>query len=210
MLGVINVIAETPLATQIELAREADYMLLPGEEAPTEAQEASLSALAHSATATLTETVTAATSAPTQSQTSSATLSHRGLSGGAVAGVAIGAVAATLIIVGLLLLMRRNRSLRHKLERARASSKPAGSSGPSMVSPVHWNDGDGRGRDGQYLSYPSHQGHNRFSREPDPPTNPPAMAENPRPDDLAGRLSPPAQFSFNGEQYVAVPARDYQ
>ena len=124
MVGVINANANTSLVTQIELAREEDYMLLPGEPFPNEQVEASLSRLAHSATMTTQIfTATASSQSSTSNASGSASEKTSNLSSGAVAGVAIGAAILALVLAALFFLMRRTRSLKRKLELKNAASK---------------------------------------------------------------------------------------
>ena len=61
MVGVIHDNGSTSITTQIKLAKESDYMLLPGESFPSEA-ESSVAALASTATATVTEDAATQTS----------------------------------------------------------------------------------------------------------------------------------------------------
>lgn len=209
MLGVINANADTPIATQIQLAREADYMVLPGQQAPDEAQLASLSALAAPATSTVTETMsmpmTMTGSAPSSSMSSvMANLrdkaNHQGLSSGVVAGIAVGVAAAAFIIIGVLFLLYRNRKLQRKLERERANAQAAGSSGQSMVGPTTYYQ----------EPYPRNS-HSGYPPYPTKPFDRTAVTQSWHGDETGGRMSPPpAPFSFNGEQYVAVPAREYK
>lgn len=122
MVGVINANASTSLATQLRLAREADYMLLPGQQFPSEAVQASLSKLAHSATTT-TRVVTTTAKSPTSSASPAPGGSSSGLSTGTVVGIAVGAAVAALVVAALFLLMRRTKKLKRKLELKTAASK---------------------------------------------------------------------------------------
>lgn len=144
MVGAINANGSTSLATQIRLAHEADYMLLPGQQFPSEAVEASLSALAHSATiTTTTEVVTKPSSSTTPPRPSQpADRSSGGLSSGAVAGIAVGAAIVALVVAALFFLMCRTRSLKRKLELKSAASgvpptwqQPGSPGAPSPYAP---------------------------------------------------------------------------
>lgn len=218
MLGVINANAETPLTTQIKLARNSQYMLTPGEEAPNEAQLASLSAAAQTATATITvsdSSPTATASGAAAGNTSGSSHSSS-LSSGAVAGIAIGTAAAALIVAGLIFLVRRNHLLERKLHDERTKSQYGGPPGPDMAIPSpatyknHSSFGAGGGQ--MLAGYVPYRDLNRNSRDPNNPFDSVVTTESWRDDEFgAGRMSaPPAAFSFNGEQYVAVPAREYQ
>lgn len=100
-------------------------MLLPGQQFPSEAVEASLSALAHSATVTTTtEVVTKpATSSQPSKPSQPAEHSSSGLSSGAVAGIAVGAAIVALVVAALFFLMCRTRKLKRKLELKQAVSR---------------------------------------------------------------------------------------
>ncbi|KAK4561325.1 hypothetical protein LTR86_004642 [Recurvomyces mirabilis] len=129
MLGVINPGTTQLLNNQIELAKEANFMIEPGEALPTSAFQ-SLSSLAATATQ-VTLTVTATNSwEPTASATSAATSpaaaattspatakSSSALSPGAIAGIAIGAAAVALIAGGLIFMLGRNKSMKEELGR---------------------------------------------------------------------------------------------
>jgi len=129
MLGVINPGTSQLLDNQIELAKQANFMIEPGETLPTSAFQ-SLSSLAATATqVTLTVTATnsweptaSATSATTNSAaaattTAAAAKSSGSLSAGAIAGIAIGAAAVALIAGGLFFMLGRNKSMKEELGR---------------------------------------------------------------------------------------------
>ncbi|KAK4893788.1 hypothetical protein LTR27_007813 [Elasticomyces elasticus] len=142
MVGVINPNASTSLNTQIELSRQADYMLLPGQAVPEDAMQ-SMSSLAATAT-TATVTVTATNSVPTSgsSQYSYATTSSAaapsstaqddppvtshssGLSPGAIAGISVGAVAVAAIAAALFFFLGRTKTMKDELNRLRGRPAP--------------------------------------------------------------------------------------
>ncbi|EMC95512.1 hypothetical protein BAUCODRAFT_157927 [Baudoinia panamericana UAMH 10762] len=140
MLGVINPTAQTPLDTQLELAKQANYMLEPGENLPIQAKN-SLSSLAATATPfTLTVTATnslepTTTSSPptsataTSSPTASAAPSAVTLSSGAIAGIAVGAAAVLALAAALFFFLGRNKGLKDELTRLRGNA-PAGPQSP--------------------------------------------------------------------------------
>lgn len=119
MVGVINANASTSISTQIALAREASYQLIPGEPFPNEAQQASLASLAHTATtATLTVTATGAGSSESGEYAGDSHEHHgsAGLSSGAIAGIAVGAAVAGIVVAALAFLLCRTRALKKKLD----------------------------------------------------------------------------------------------
>nr|OQO23917.1 hypothetical protein B0A51_07307 [Rachicladosporium sp. CCFEE 5018] len=125
MLGAINPVAETPLLTQMALAKEADYSLLPGQALPDSALS-SLSALAQTAT-TVTVTAshtsaaatTAAAAATTTAATAAASSSHSALSAGAIAGIAIAGVVVLALAAGLFYFFGRSKTLKEQVQQAR-------------------------------------------------------------------------------------------
>ena len=135
MLGGINLNASTSLATQLKLARQADYMLLPGEPFPSEEKYASMSKLAHTATVVSTVTATPTQAAPVSSAAADDHEDHSaGLSTGAVAGIAVGAAGAALIAAALIFLLCRTRSLKRKLEKQKAEAQPPIQPDPNVQS----------------------------------------------------------------------------
>ena len=92
MVGVINPNASTSLAKQQQLAEASSFMLLPGEDWPSEGSIPS--GVASSSTSSTSPT--AATSAPTVTQTTVAAAASHGLGAGAIAGIAIGGAAVLL------------------------------------------------------------------------------------------------------------------
>jgi hypothetical protein len=121
MVGVINANASTSISTQISLAREASYQLIPGEPFPNEAQQASMESLAHTATtATLTVTETPAHSSAAypdgDDDDDNGHHGSAGLSDGAIAGIAVGAAIAGIGAAALFFLLCRTRSLKKQLD----------------------------------------------------------------------------------------------
>lgn len=136
MVGGINLNASTPISNQIGLARQADYMLLPGEPFPSEAEQASLASLAAKAT-TATFTVTATGGGHSHSGSAGAYSGDKhydeesGLSTGATAGIAVGAAVVALAGAGLLLLLLRTRKLKKKLDAQANANAAAGGNVPN-------------------------------------------------------------------------------
>lgn len=147
MVGVINANASTSISTQIALARQADFQLIPGEPFPNEAQQASMASLAATATtATLTVTATPA-STPTESSSYGSSgdndddYSHdhssAGLSTGAIAGIAVGAGIGGIAAAALFFLWCRTRSLKKQLDQQQATAQP-------QPPPPAWYNNDSR------------------------------------------------------------------
>jgi hypothetical protein len=125
MVGVINPNDTQTLDRQIEYAKEAEFMVAPGEDLPTEAS----STLSH------------ATSAPTGATSSTPAPSGGSskLSGGAIAGIVVGAVAFLAICAALFFFVGRTKSLKEVLERKDATvnkNTPGGEAGPNMTNPM--------------------------------------------------------------------------
>lgn len=105
MVGVINPNASTSLQQQKQDAKDSSFMLLPGEPWPSEANDP------FTTTASTHAPTTTSTSAPAATTSSSHLHSHSGLSGGAIAGIVIGAAAVTLgAAVALFLCGRHSRN----------------------------------------------------------------------------------------------------
>jgi hypothetical protein len=141
MVGVINANASTSISTQIALARQADFQLLPGEPFPNEKQQASLASLAATATtATLTVTATGAHESNEaygyghdHSDDASSNLPTRScLSNGAIAGIAVGAAIGGIAIAALFFLMCRTRSLKKQLDQQQQQQMAAQQQQPFM------------------------------------------------------------------------------
>ncbi|KAK5713372.1 hypothetical protein LTR17_017617 [Elasticomyces elasticus] len=147
MVGVINPNASTSLNTQIELSRQADYILLPGQAVPEDAMQSmsSLAATATTATVTVTATksvptsessqdpyaITSSSSAPSSTaQDDPPVTSHSSsLSPGAIAGIAVGAVAVAAIAAALFFFLGRTKTMKDELNRLRGRSNPQGRDG---------------------------------------------------------------------------------
>lgn len=210
MLGVINANAETSLATQLELARAADYMLLPGQEAPDEAQLVSLSVAAYTATATITQTKSPTESNSAVPNSSQSPNGHHRLSGEAVAGVAVGTAFAVLTIVAVLWLLYRNRRLQRKLNHTRHSRSITEYVGrPSMVDGAA-HDQNTFPRNSQFSDHDAR--HEYYSRNAFEPADPTTVIRSWGPGEAEVRTSSaiPASITVNGERYVAVPVREHR
>ncbi|KAK4956201.1 hypothetical protein LTR10_005722 [Elasticomyces elasticus] len=145
MVGVINPNASTSLNTQIELSRQADYMLLPGQAVPEDAMQSMSSLAATATTATVTVTATnsvstssyeayttnpsSATPSSTAQEDPAVTSGSSGLSPGAIAGIAIGAVAVATIAAALFFFLGRTKTMKDELNRLRGRSSPHGRDG---------------------------------------------------------------------------------
>ncbi|PSK57895.1 hypothetical protein B9Z65_9097 [Elsinoe australis] len=117
MVGAINPNTPSQVSEQQNLARSAKYMLQPGEPFPAEASS-SISSIAATATVTApaTSTPTTSSSAPTPTPTH-----HSSLSKGAIAGIAIGALALLALLGALFYFIGRSRSLSHSAQVARST-----------------------------------------------------------------------------------------
>jgi hypothetical protein len=116
MVGVINPNTTQTLDKQKDSARSADYMVAPGEKVPGEG----------SSTLSVPSGVATATSAP------SSPSEHRshGLSGGAIAGIVVGAVSFLIICAALFFFMGRTKSLKEVMKRNDATVKTTPRPGP--------------------------------------------------------------------------------
>ncbi|KAF4554086.1 Hypothetical protein D9617_5g069620 [Elsinoe fawcettii] len=114
MVGAINPNTSAQVSEQQNLARAANYMLQPGEPFPAEASS-SISSIA----ATSTPTSPPTTSSPSPSPTPAPAPS--GLSKGAIAGIAVGAVFALALLGALFYFIGRSRSLKQNLSMARST-----------------------------------------------------------------------------------------
>jgi len=166
MVGVINPNSSTSLDTQIELAKQADYMLEPGEAFASEAS-ASISSLAATAT-TAVLTVTATNSlSPTLSGSSSSNnhqhQSSAGLSTGAIVGIAIGAAAAALCVAALFFMMGRQKSLKEEVARHRAAAPS-----PALIAPFMMTEAQSR----HASQLPAYQPYTQVPHDNKPPDAP--------------------------------------
>ncbi|KAK0936139.1 hypothetical protein LTR29_012326 [Friedmanniomyces endolithicus] len=145
MVGVINPDSNTSLNTQIELSRQANYMLEPGQAVPQDALQSmsSLAATATTATVTVSVTGSAATATPTTSSTvtptpivsatPAASSSSSSLSPGAIAGIVVGGVMALVAFAALLLMYCRTNSSKAERRRLRDNSAPRMQSNGEMA-----------------------------------------------------------------------------
>lgn len=117
MVGVINPNGTQTLDGQIRAARSADFQVAPGEAVPKEA------------TSTL---LNAPTGAPSAAPAPSTGGSHK-LSGGAIAGIVVGAVAFLVICAALFFYVGRSKSLKEVLKRQDATIRHT--STPGLGSP---------------------------------------------------------------------------
>lgn len=110
------------LAKQKALAKDASYMLQPGENFPAEASS-SMASMASTVTATYSEEYT---DGPTTSAAAAAATggSHSSLSGGAIGGIVVGAVAVLVLAAALFFYIGRNRKMKEQLDNHRASAGP--------------------------------------------------------------------------------------
>ncbi|KAK0347855.1 hypothetical protein LTR87_000914 [Friedmanniomyces endolithicus] len=136
MVGVISPDSNTSLNTQIELSRQANYMLEPGQAVPQDALQSmsSLAATATTATVTVSVTGSAPTATPTTSSTSTPTptvtatpapsSSFSSLSPGVFAGIVVGGVVVLVAFAALLLKFCRTNTSKAERKRLRDSSAP--------------------------------------------------------------------------------------
>lgn len=108
MVGVINPNASTSLSKQKQLAEQSSFMLVPGEDWPSEGSIPS-----GVATSTTSSTPTATTAPATVTATPLATASHN-LGAGAIAGIAIGG-AAVLLAAGVAIWFCGRQSRRNQM-----------------------------------------------------------------------------------------------
>ncbi|KAI9374103.1 hypothetical protein BJX61DRAFT_541143 [Aspergillus egyptiacus] len=102
MVGVINPNATQTWESQFKAAQEAPYMLLPGQPMPAEGESSG-------DTGTGTTTITpSSTPDPDNTTASSSSSPSHALSGGAIAGIVIGAVAFLIILCLLVFFLGRN------------------------------------------------------------------------------------------------------
>ncbi|OMP85334.1 hypothetical protein BK809_0004004 [Diplodia seriata] len=127
MVGVVNPNKSTSLEVQKQKAKDSAFALSPGEKFPDEGASSSVLSGAASATATSKTTATAAAGEHSSS-----------LSGGAIAGIVIGAIAVIGIMAALFFFVGRNKSLKENVGRQSGPMSPHAAAGsPSMFqSPV--------------------------------------------------------------------------
>jgi len=134
MLGAINADANHSIETQIKLAREAAYVLTPGQTLPADVKT-SMDNLAHTATVTVTSSEATSTSSTTSataadstsddsSETSGSTKSS-GLGTGAIVGIVIGGVALLALAGGLFYFFGRSKTLSEQLRHSRTPNTGA-------------------------------------------------------------------------------------
>ena len=119
MVGVINPNSSVSLQLQKQLASTSEYMLLPGQPFPDEGS-ATTSGL----------TVPTSTSSPPATSSSG----HPSLSGGAIAGIVIGAIVFVGILIALFYLLGRNKSLMATFKGERKPLTNSTTSRPDHVS----------------------------------------------------------------------------
>jgi len=136
MLGAINADANHSIATQIKLAREAAYVLTPGETLPADVKT-SMSNLAHTATVTVTSSEATATSSTTSATEATSTADESseasqsedtkssGLGTGAIVGIVIGGVALLALAGGLFYFFGRSKTLSEQLRHSRTPNTGA-------------------------------------------------------------------------------------
>ena len=177
MVGGINLNASTSIATQISLARQADYMLLPGDPFPSESQEHSMSVLAATATETvvivksttkvISETGYAPSAYPSgdHGQHDGSHGHDSGLSTGAIAGIAVGAgVVVIAVLAGLFLLMRRTRNLKRDMDRQQATAQVQGRPDPNVSSPAAYGQPGAWGQQAHMSQLPPYQQYQSFDQ----------------------------------------------
>ncbi|GAB7364715.1 hypothetical protein MBLNU230_g5515t1 [Neophaeotheca triangularis] len=167
MIGSINANASQPISTQIRLAKEAHYALLPGEPFPDEREDelTSIAATATTATVTATPVGAGADAAEATSDSSdgededeSGDGGGSSLSTGAIVGIAIGAVAAVALFAALFFYIGRTRNYkkaikRKETEEQRQSQAPhQGGSSPFMAQGGYF-DPNNRHASGQLPPY---------------------------------------------------------
>ena len=118
MVGAINPNATQTVAEQKQLAKAANYMLQPGEPWPSESTPDPFTTSGPSPTAT--------SEAPSSSPAAaSGTVEHRHvkISGGTIAGIVVGGVAALILVGALFYLCGRNRTLSDRLGKNRGQEQ---------------------------------------------------------------------------------------
>lgn len=115
MVGAINANSTQTLASQIQAAKNADFQLAVGDPVPNEATSTILNG-------------------PTATSVPAASSGGSHLSGGAIAGIVIGAVAFLVCCAALFFYVGRSKSLKEVIKRQDANANPARNStpGPDM------------------------------------------------------------------------------
>jgi len=215
MLGVINPNASTSLDTQLLLAKQANYMLEPGQKLPSDAMT-SLQSLAATATTTLTVTASATGSpsttpaVPAPSDTEDQH-HHSGLSGGATAGIAVGAVAVAILAALLFFLLGRTKTLKEMLHH----NNNTASGQPGMRDAGAANTSFTAGHGQSYSRHHSSQlpPYQTYAEHKPPVTYvSPELAQDER--FQSGAFAPPSDYRFSGTSELgsdaAPPSRSMQ
>ena len=184
-------------------------MLEVGQPFPNEAEQASLSVLAASAT---TETLRVTVSPTAQaSQTPSGYASNgdgdsdddshsgSGLSGGAIAGIAVGSAAVALGAAALFFYMGRTRSLKRTLDRQQAGAQVQGRPDPSFINPAAYSSTASWPAQSRYPSLlpPYHQNLDQGGREMLKPEDAEGLGVDRR------SASPPTDYTVQQQQFAA-------
>lgn len=215
MVGAINANASTDVATQISLAKEADYMLLPGEPFPDEAIH-SMSAMAETATTAVTVTATPTSSSQAEATTSAAAAAKHhssGLSGGAIAGIVIGAVAALAILAALFFLLGRTKTMKKRLDDREQHDRTSAALGPPTWLPAqqghaqpYFNPNNPHAS-AQLPPY-GHPDHGFYEQKPEETTS---LASGPMTPPLRGQSPPvPAMGQHGMPGFQSVPLDQQQ
>jgi hypothetical protein len=187
MVGVINPNSSTSITTQITLAKQANYMLQPGESLPGQASSSLASMAASATTETLTVTASSSPTSATPAAQTTHSNSSSGLSGGEIAGIAVGAAAVALLAAGLCFFFGRTKSLKDEIAHHRATTNnPSAMPPPETAALVSPGGPQGRNSD-----LPPYQQYRQSAQEMKPPT-PPDIRQ---PDDIPSdhSYSPPPQ-----------------
>jgi hypothetical protein len=178
MVGVINPANNTNITKQIQAAKSANIMLAPGQPWPAEgSQPGALSSISIS------------TSTPTSTSTSTSTpgASHgHNLSGGAIAGIAIGAACVVLLCAALCYFVGRSNSYSHIMKLQHRSDGAPSQVGdgqaapwsPAPNSPGLWSNrmsgqtqtgspqmAQAAGQGGTFIGFNRHTGEPEFAME---------------------------------------------
>ncbi|KAF2421189.1 hypothetical protein EJ08DRAFT_518941 [Tothia fuscella] len=113
MVGIINPNATTVLATQKDLASKSKFVMQPGEDFPPEAAEIDKPNTPSSTKSS----VTTVTATPAASSSAAAVHTKSGLSGGAIAGIAVGGVFVLGLAAALMFFIGRSKTLKETVNR---------------------------------------------------------------------------------------------